>query len=384
MVVDANGAGPFRQPDRRALRILTEMYWSASGWRNDPEAHVTAEDFSYAFEHGLFFEPRHLTHDEAVEEAVEAHRSVTTRQVAMAFAYSLPTRRLDLRSALGTYAATAHLPRHAFTPWAGRGPSCEICGFYEHYDADFNVLSFERFKFGGVRHHQIDYAAFDLTQLRLWFDDVEDVETGTLHHVLERWRALPNSARARHAADSLRGLVPSNDAERRTLVDIVGIAGVLQPSTLASMLDGHVPDVERNDALLTRGDWGYPVCRWTGQDGVCERAVAHWWGPELARLDAAPPPRRRERPQASKAHSSTSASPRTRSLAKAERRISYPFVPKSNAHLVPGQFWVFRFPTAATPAGGSWTSIGMRRTGGGRRFSPGSWTGAGTTRRPRS
>lgn len=316
------------------------MYWSASGWRNDPEAHVTPEDFSYAFEHGLLFEPRHLTHDEAVEEAIEARGSVTTRQVAMAFAYSLPTRRLDLRSALGSYAATIHLPSHTFTPWAGRGPTCETCGFYEHYDTDFNVLSFERFKFGGVRHHHIDYAAFDLTQLRLWFNAVEDVQTATLHQVLQRWGALPTSVRAKHAADSVRGLVPSNDAERRSLVEVVGIAGVLQPSTLGSMLDRYVPDIERNDALLTRSDWGYPVCRWAGQDGVNERAVAHWWGAQLARLDAAaPPPSQLQRPEASKAHARTQAIPRPKPAAGAEPRITYPFVPKSNAYLRPGQFW---------------------------------------------
>jgi hypothetical protein len=322
MAVDANRAGPIRQPDSRALRILTEMYWSPSGWRNDPEAHVTPEDFSYAFEQGLLFEPRHLTHDEAVEEAIEAQGSVTARQVAMAFAYSLPTRRLDLRSALGSYAATIHLRSHAFTPWAGRGPTCETCGFYEHYDTDLNVLSFERFKFGGVRHHHIDYAAFDLTQLRLWFNDVENVDTAALHQVLQCWRDLPTSARARHAADSVRSLVPSNDAERRSLVEVVGIAGVLQPSTLGSMLDRYVPDIERNDALLTRGDWGYPVCRWMGQDGVNETAVAHWWGAELARLDAAAPRREVDRPEASKVHANTDASSRPKPAARAERRLS--------------------------------------------------------------
>ena len=331
MATDDNRAGPIRQPDSRALRILTEMYWSASGWRNDPEAHVTPEDFSYAFEQGLLFEPRHLTHDEAVEEAIAAHASLTARQVAIAFAYSLPTRRLDLRSALGSYASTIHLRSHTFTPWAGRGPTCEICGFYRHYDADFNVLSFERFKFGGVRHHHIDYAAFDLTQLRLWFNDVEEIETRTLHQVLERWRALPTSARAKHAADSVRGLVPSNDAERRSLIEVVGIAGVLQPSSLGSMLEGYVPDVERNDALLTRSDWGYPVCRWTGHDGVNESAVAHWWGPELTRLDAAPPrPSPADRPETPKAHSRARAISRPKPAVKARPEITYPFVPKSN------------------------------------------------------
>lgn len=339
MAVDDEGAGPIRQPDSKALQLLTEMYWSAAGWRTDPEAHVTPEDFSYASEQGLLFEPRHLTHDQAVEGAIAAHGSLTARQVAMAFAYSLPTRRLDLRSALGSYASMIHLQSHAFTPWAGRGPTCEICGFYRHFDVDFNVLSFERFKFGGVRHHHIDYAAFDLGQLRLWFNDVEEVETGTLHQVLERWRALPTSARARHAADSVRGLVPSNDAERRTLVEVVGIAGVLHPSSLGSMIDGYVPDVERNDALLTHSDWGYPVCRWMGHDGVNESAVAHWWSPELARLDAAAPHLHSpDHPQTPKAPSRTRAVSRPKPAEKA-REIDYPFVPKSNAYLVPGQFW---------------------------------------------
>ena len=274
----------FREPDRRALQILFDTFWSPAGWRSDPLTHVTPEDLRYAIEHGVMFEPVHLTHDGAVAEAIAAHAAVTGRQVAGAFAYSLASRRLDLRSGLGSYAATTHLREHRYVPYGGRGPTCEVCGFYDNVDVDLNVLSFERFKWGGVRHLKIDYAAFDLRQFRLWADEPDHVELQTLEQLLDRWRSLTPGARAQHAADAARGLVPSNNSERTTLVGISAIAGVLQPASLPSMILEYVSDSERNRVHPGgRNDWDYPAFRWRGTDGVNEAAVAAWWGSAVAR-----------------------------------------------------------------------------------------------------
>ena len=85
--------------DKRALRILTGAYWSPLGWRPDPS--VAPEDFAYAKAQGVMFDPILLTHDQAVDAAINAVSGTTHEAAASAFVASLGSRRLDLRSALG-------------------------------------------------------------------------------------------------------------------------------------------------------------------------------------------------------------------------------------------------------------------------------------------
>jgi hypothetical protein len=340
---ESTGKRAPREPDLRALKILLDTFWSPGGWHNWPEDHVTPTDFAYAVEQGLMFEPRQITHDEAVAEAIAALGSVTPQLAASAFAFGLASRRVDLRSGLGSHAAITHLRPHEYVPWMGRGPSCEMCGLSESQDVDRNVLSFERFKWGGVRHLDVAYAAFDLEQLRLWFDASNGFDVATLERLLDRWRALGLESRVRHAADAVRGLFLSNDSERRTVVQVASVAGILQPVALPSMLQEYVPYIERDHARPGgRNDWHYPAFGWTGRDGVNEEAVGGWWGAEVAR------PQRVTRPPAAPASALEAAAPERpkkspkpgpSSTAAASRMITYPLVPKSNAFLLPGQFW---------------------------------------------
>lgn len=88
---------------------------------------------------------------------------------------ALASRRLDLRSALGSYAIACQLPWHVFSPagdidpcggYTSVSPSdCGICGSPARPGpADLNLYSFERFKWGGVRRDDVSYIAFDLEQ----------------------------------------------------------------------------------------------------------------------------------------------------------------------------------------------------------------------------
>ena len=105
-------------------------------------------------------------HDGWVRAAVAAASTVTAQEAAGAFLSSLTTRRLDLRSALGSYALACHLREHPFTiprdliydGYAPVGPDdCAVCGLRgrEAGEQDLNVFKFERFKWGGVRRHSV-------------------------------------------------------------------------------------------------------------------------------------------------------------------------------------------------------------------------------------
>jgi len=74
---------------------------------------------------------------------------------------SLSSRRLELGSALGRSAVLRRFPKRTIPRQRG---ACPVCGVYNRgaERVDLNVLNFERFKWGGVRHDQPLYASLDL------------------------------------------------------------------------------------------------------------------------------------------------------------------------------------------------------------------------------
>lgn len=88
--------------DKRALKILFDKYWSpVKGWQRNT---VPEEDFEYAKTMGVMFDDISLNHDEIIQRAIAQCNSITKTQVVDAFLSSLSTRRLELRSALGSFA----------------------------------------------------------------------------------------------------------------------------------------------------------------------------------------------------------------------------------------------------------------------------------------
>jgi len=96
--------------DRCALKILSNTYWSTGGWRTQPE--TPPDDFSHATAAGLMFDPIRVTHDQAVVWALRSRTLVSKEAVVAGFLASLSSRRLDLRSALGSFAVLRHFPLH--------------------------------------------------------------------------------------------------------------------------------------------------------------------------------------------------------------------------------------------------------------------------------
>lgn len=222
--------------DKRALKTLMDGHWTQAGWRRD--TNVAAEDFAHAKQAGFMFDPVSLTHDALVGALLTARNSVTPTQVADAFCASLSTRRLDMRSALGSYAFAMHFSDHrAATSPRTRYPSgrsgCDQCGFFDDIPdgvTDLNVLNFERFKWGGVRHDHPDYAWFDLRQ----FSQSPAILPTTqdwalLRQILDIAANLPDGARPSVLVKALQGVIRSNIEERRVLIEILAICGILEP-----------------------------------------------------------------------------------------------------------------------------------------------------------
>lgn len=274
--------------DKKALQILFDRHWSPGGWTRNEE--VDRADFEYARQAGYMFDPVSLTHDDIVARLVSVRARIDLERVADAFLASLSTRRLAWRSALGSFACAARFPVHGLLEQtARRVPSgrlhCCICGCYGGAEAepqDLNILSFERWKWGGIRHADPLYGWFDLTR----FETMDHVapthaDHAILAEIIGIASGMAPDARPGDLDKRISKAIKSNSAERRTLVQILGYCGILKPAGCDGFLQVYTADELRDRPPDRANDWAYPVIWWRGADGV-DRDVLHRLFPKVA------------------------------------------------------------------------------------------------------
>jgi hypothetical protein len=224
------------------------------------------------------FEPAYISHGQAVEWAIRSRNAVSKEQVVSSFLASLTTRRLDLRSALGSFAVARNLPPHTWDKSGSSRSCCPVCGMYETRDKpqDISVLNFERFKWGGVRHSNPIYIGFDLEQAaKQPFLEHTTADIQTLKAVLQAVRGVPKETRLSDLVKRLAPVLNSNVSERRALIGILGYCGILVDPSKPSFLDSFPDYYDRKDTRWAKDDWPYPVRWWQGSFGVAEKAVAY-------------------------------------------------------------------------------------------------------------
>jgi hypothetical protein len=223
------------------------------------------------------FDPVTMSHDDIVARLLTIRNRVSIDQVADAFLASLSTRRLELRSALGSLSFAAHFPDHRFLEMPTGRHYCRLCGLYGHSAAeqsDLNVLSFERWKWGGVRHVDPLYCWFDLTQFEkasLAAPTPED--HSILARIVEIASGLPPKARPNELEKRISKVIRSNGSERRVLIEILGYCGVLKPAGRRGFLQAFTSKELRDRPPDHTNDWEYPVIWWRGSDGVDRAAL---------------------------------------------------------------------------------------------------------------
>lgn len=268
--------------DKKALQILLDNYWSPTGWKRDNA--IEPADFEYARQAGYMFDPVTVTHDDIVARLLKIRNRLSIERVTGAFLSSLSTRRLELRSALGSFSFAAHFPEHRLDEAAHRRvPSgrlhCHLCGLYGHSAAepqDVNILSFERWKWGGVRHENPLYCWFDLTQFeKTNFVAPTQEDYSILARIVEIASDLPATAKPNELEKRINKVIKSNSSERRVLIEILGYCGVLKPAGRCSFLQEFTSSDHRDRPPDHKNDWNYPVIWWRGADGVDRNALNH-------------------------------------------------------------------------------------------------------------
>ncbi len=263
--------------DKKALQILFDAFWSPAGWKRDNT--TTLADFEYARQAGYLFDPVTATHDDIVAWLLAIRSRASIERIADAFLASLSTRRLELRSALGSFSFAAHFPDHRLVDHAGaRMPSgrqrCRLCGLAGQSAAeqhDLNVLNFERWKWAGVRHLNPLYCWFDLAQFEKEnFAAPTPEDYSILARIVEIASELTPTTKPNELEKRISKVIKSNGPERRALIEILGHCGVLKPAGRHGFLQAYTSYEHRNFDRPAdhKNDWKYPVIWWRGADGV--------------------------------------------------------------------------------------------------------------------
>jgi hypothetical protein len=264
--------------DKRAVKILFDAYWSPQGWKSDSTVSVSPEDFAYAKTQGVMFEPITVEHDETLNRVRTAIARLDCRRVADAFLASLSSHRLDLRSALGSFAIFRHVPQH--DPSSDNEGRCEICGLYLSGDPeDLNVLNFERLKWGGVRHDNPIYAAMDLELfLREAPQPPGDEDVRLFRAILAAIEAAPLKETSALLHKRFAKILKSNKAERDVIVAILGFCGVLETADHPGFSKSFIPASSRTLPDRHFVDMPYPACWWRRDAGINRDAVHEYFG----------------------------------------------------------------------------------------------------------
>ena len=275
--------------DKKAKDILFKTYWSSKGWKD--KRFTDPDDFAYAKEKGLMFEPFTISHDDCVNRIVEIADVITPEQVTKAFLSSLSTQRLDWRSGIASYYIAKHFIPHKYTPIesgyfynmdgevVNTTYSCEICkkcGAFElgecYVNEDLNVLNFERIKWGGTRHGELLYTLFDLEQfIKEQIPEPAKMDIEILKSMLTTIRSCNPEDYPGTLRDKLKDIpnLKSNKNERSTIIEILACIEVLKPMSYDRPVRGKI-------------DWEYATY-WRGEDGYNAEMVEKYWGKYLGR-----------------------------------------------------------------------------------------------------
>ena len=255
-------------------KILLSSFWSSKGWI---EPKISDEEFELCKGQGYMFDPPvKTTHDEFFVMLKDVLSKVDPKDVANAFLYSLSTRELEYRSALGSYWYAAAIPEHPRTDEPGL-ISCGVCGWktWGNFGLKringYNILNFERYKWGGVRHTDPKFAMFDLEQfLLLPKVSPNDEDIRILREILFCVSELKpgDKVGALQKTITSKKIFSSNKSEIQILLDILGICGVLSSSEHPCYADKFAPCDGSRDPIESKNDYLYPVNRWYAGDGI--------------------------------------------------------------------------------------------------------------------
>ena len=260
---------------KQAKKILMKAFDYKKVGGRYVQVGITDKEYEQAKQAGIMFPKQAtLTHEECMERIAKAVSRITPEDAANAFLYSLSTRALEYRSVPGSYHYARAIPPHECTGQR----SCDICKwdtYNDHkinheYENLYNVLNYERYKYGGVRHTKAVYALFDMERF---------LELPKVRHTAEDERILlgilsaaeglspANKAGALQKAITAAKLFKSNKNEVDVILDILGVCGIFEDPAHHCYAEDFMSTLNRDPPELTN-DYSYPLNRWKAEYGI--------------------------------------------------------------------------------------------------------------------
>jgi len=238
--------------DKKAVQILNRLM-------DDQKKHsVNAEELAYARKMGVVVEDQPITHDQAIDILEQVFETVSLKDAAQAFLYSLSSRDVDYRYTLASFVyARSWL---SFDQGQAEETPEKLTGSF------FNWV---KHKGGGI-WGTIGKPIFYLEQFApMERRTASDADVEILRSILELADSMEDEASGAALATAIRTakLLPCNQAEALGIVETLGICGILYAPGHPGFLHSFTPPLERDTGDL-RQSLSYPLNWWRGADGV--------------------------------------------------------------------------------------------------------------------
>ena len=263
------------------------------------EVKVSAEDPAVAKAEGYLFDyPKYESHADTLDRLKDTLAQIDPKAVADAFLFSLSTRRLEYRSALGSYYFAKAIPAHEFMnshneTLAAAARHCYLCGWQAWKDTPnsfdlrygLNFKNYKRYKYGGnpIGILSIMDALFDLEQfLKLPAVTPTEDDTRIFKQILscvDLLNASDKAGKLREAILKAKAFRCNKD-EVSVLLGELGICGILAGKEYPSYDVYFANEYERVPAEY-KNDFAYPVNRWRAGDGINTEKLKEVFGDRL-------------------------------------------------------------------------------------------------------
>ena len=279
----------------KGQKVLFAMYKG----KPSNEVMISAEDLALAKAEGYLFDyPKQESHADTLVRLKGTLAQIDPQAVADAFLFSLSTRRLEYRSALGSYYFAKAIPAHAFMnshneTLAAAASHCYLCGWQAWKDEPnsfdlrygLNYKNYTRYKYGGnpIGILSIMDALFDLEQfLKLPAATPTEDDVRILKQILSCVDLLNASDKAGKLRDAIlkAKAFRCNKDEVSVLLGELGICGILAGKEYPSY-DVYFANEYERDPAEYKNDFAYPVNRWRAGDGINTEKLKEVFGDRL-------------------------------------------------------------------------------------------------------
>ena len=241
---------------------------------------ITDDEYQYCVNNGyLFSSSLTFGHDEIILLAKELVNEIRIEDVSNAFLYSLSSRDLRYRSALGSYMYLLNLPVHEY-----QGDIfCPLCNDYYNgnkpntISLNVNVYNFERVKWGGVRHDHISYSVFDLLEFKkLALVKHSEQDFIILIKILEYITELQPKDRIGKLLKLVHSkkLMSTNKDELQVLLRILSMSSILSSEKEKGYFF-EFKDAYQRDPATHKSDYLFPSTWWSASDSYNMKAMSY-------------------------------------------------------------------------------------------------------------